>query len=39
MECDISKFKAHYPEWNFSYDLDKIIDEIFSEMTKQQMMS
>jgi len=32
---DISKFKAHYPEWNFSYNLDKIITEIFSEMTNR----
>ena len=32
---DISKFTTHYPKWNFSYNLDKIITEIFSEMTKQ----
>ncbi len=29
---DISKFRAHYPEWNFTYDLEKIISEIFFEM-------
>ena len=32
---DISKFTSHYPKWNFSYTLDKIITEIFSEMTKR----
>ena len=32
---DISKFKTHYPEWNFTYDLEKIISEIFSEMTER----
>ena len=32
---DISKFKSHYPKWNFSYNLDKIISEIFFEMYKR----
>ena len=25
---DVSKFKAHYPNWEFTYNLDKIIEEI-----------
>jgi len=25
---DVSKFKSHYPEWDFTYDLDKILEEI-----------
>lgn len=25
---DVSKFKKHYPEWDFTYDIDKIIKEI-----------
>lgn len=25
---DVSKFKSHYPEWNFKYDLDMILEEI-----------
>ncbi|MDD5745692.1 MAG: NAD-dependent epimerase/dehydratase family protein [Candidatus Omnitrophica bacterium] len=25
---DVSKFKTHYPEWRFTYDLDKILEEI-----------
>ena len=29
---DIDKYRKHYPEWNFSYDLKKIISEINSEM-------
>ena len=32
---DISKFKKHYPKWNFKYTLEKTILEIFSEMTKR----
>ena len=29
---DITKFQQHYPEWKFTYDLEKIISEINSEM-------
>ncbi len=29
---NINKFKNHYPDWEFSYDLRKIISEIASEM-------
>ena len=25
---DVSKFKAHYPQWNFKYDSDMILEEI-----------
>lgn len=25
---DVSKFKSHYPEWNFTYNIDQIIEEI-----------
>lgn len=25
---DMSRFKSHYPEWNYTYTLDQIIDEI-----------
>ncbi|MBM3256367.1 MAG: SDR family NAD(P)-dependent oxidoreductase [Candidatus Moranbacteria bacterium] len=25
---DVSKFKAHYPEWNFKYGIDDILEEI-----------
>ncbi len=32
---DISKFKTHYPKWDFSYNLDKIITEIYSEMAER----
>lgn len=25
---DVSKFKSHYPEWKFEYDIDKILKEM-----------
>ena len=25
---DVSKFKSHYPKWNYTYDNDKIIEEL-----------
>lgn len=25
---DISKFKSHYPKWNYQYDINKILEEI-----------
>jgi len=25
---DVSKFKKHYPEWNYKYNIDQIIEEI-----------
>lgn len=30
---DVSKFKRHYPEWNYTYDLKKTLSEIYSNMT------
>lgn len=26
---DVSKFKSHYPEWDFTYDIRKTLEEIF----------
>lgn len=26
---DVRKFQAHYPEWRYEYDLDRIIEEVF----------
>lgn len=31
---DVSKFKNHYPKWGFSYNIDKIIEEICQESSK-----
>jgi len=31
---DVSKFKNHYPKWEFSYNIDKIIEEICEESSK-----
>lgn len=28
---DVSKFKSHYPEWDFKYDMDAILEEICSQ--------
>ena len=25
---DVGKFKAHYPQWDYTYDIYKIMDEI-----------
>jgi len=25
---DVSKFKKHYPDWNFTYDIDKTLEEM-----------
>ena len=30
---DVSKFKSHYPEWNFRYGLENIMLQIYKEMT------
>ena len=27
---NVSKFKEHYPEWNFTYNIDRILEEICS---------
>lgn len=31
---DVSKFKEHYPEWDFEYDIDKILDEMCAAVQK-----
>lgn len=28
---DVTKFKQHYPEWNFTYNINDILKEIFTE--------
>jgi len=32
---DVNKFKAHYPGWNFKYDLNDILSQIHEEMSKR----
>lgn len=32
---DVSKFKAHYPEWDFKFNLDDILRQIFDEIRKR----
>lgn len=32
---DVNKFKAHYPGWNFRYDLNDILAQIHEEMSKR----
>ena len=29
---DVSKFKSHYPDWDFKYDIDMILEEMCKEM-------
>ena len=31
---DVSKFRSHYPDWNFRYDLSDILTQIFHKQTK-----
>ncbi|MCP9762732.1 NAD-dependent epimerase/dehydratase family protein [Lacihabitans soyangensis] len=31
---DVSKFKSHYPDWNYKYDLNDILEQIFSQQIK-----
>jgi CDP-paratose 2-epimerase len=31
---DVSKFKSHYPDWNYKYDIDMIINEMISSELK-----
>jgi CDP-paratose 2-epimerase len=28
---DISKFKSHYPDWDYKYDIYKVMDEIYEQ--------
>jgi CDP-paratose 2-epimerase len=30
---DTRKFQSHYPAWNYSYDMERIVDEIFDSMS------
>jgi CDP-paratose 2-epimerase len=30
---DVSKFRSHYPEWNYRYDLRSILEEIHASCT------
>lgn len=32
---DVSKFKSHFPEWDYKYDLTDILTQIFSEMKER----
>lgn len=32
---DVSKFKSHYPEWDFEYDIDAILDEMCAAVQKE----
>lgn len=31
---DVSKFKSHYPDWDFEYDIDAILDEMCEAVKK-----
>jgi len=31
---DVSKFRSHYPDWNFRYDLNDILTQIFHKQAK-----
>jgi CDP-paratose 2-epimerase len=32
---DVRKFRSHYPEWNYSYGLRDIIEQIADSMTRR----
>ncbi len=32
---DVSKFKAHYPEWNYKYNLEDILNQMFESLTQR----
>jgi len=32
---DVSKFKAHYPAWNYTYNIEETLKEMFSSFTKR----
>jgi CDP-paratose 2-epimerase len=36
---DLSKFKAHYPAWNWTYNLEETLVEIHDEMVKRLAVS
>jgi CDP-paratose 2-epimerase len=33
---DVSKFKNHYPRWNFTYDVERILREIHDELAERE---
>jgi CDP-paratose 2-epimerase len=32
---DVSKFKSHYPNWNYTYDINQTLSEMFLSFTKR----
>lgn len=32
---DVSKFKKHYPGWDFKYNIDDILEQIYHEIRKR----
>lgn len=32
---DVSKFKSHYPDWNWKYDITDILNQIYKNMSKR----
>jgi CDP-paratose 2-epimerase len=32
---DVSKFKAHYPGWNYTYNIEDTLKEMFSSFIKR----
>jgi len=30
---DVGKFKSHYPKWDYKYDIDRILEEIYEAVT------
>lgn len=32
---DVSKFKSHYPDWTYKYDLNDILSQIFQQQTQR----
>ena len=33
---DVSKFKSHYPEWTWKYNINDILTQIFESTSKKQ---
>ena len=31
----VEKFKSHYPDWSYKYDLNEILSQIYTEMTQR----
>ena len=32
---DVSKFKSHYPDWDYTYDIEETLKEMFTSFTKR----